>query len=72
MITAALVVCPPDEPIVPLPVRPVLLTPADLAAFARLRIPPELLEQAHVQRVTDHEAREYGITGSVTRSHLLN
>jgi hypothetical protein len=39
-------------------------TAADLAMFARLRIPPELLTEAHVKRVSDREARdEYGITG---------
>ena len=41
---------------------------ADLAAFERLRIPPELLTGAHVRRVTDSEAREqYGITGPLTK-----
>jgi hypothetical protein len=35
-----------------------------LAAFARLGIGPELLAEAHVQRVSDQQARtEYGITG---------
>ncbi len=34
------------------------LTDADLAAHQRLGIPPELLEQAGVRRVTDYEARE--------------
>jgi hypothetical protein len=42
------------------------LTRADLAAFSRLGISPELLAQAHVERVSDCEAREYGITGPVT------
>jgi hypothetical protein len=41
------------------------LTRADLAAFSRLGISPELLAQAHVERVSDCEAREYGITGPV-------
>ena len=41
------------------------LTQADVERFAKLRIPPELLERAGVRRVTDHEAREeYGIRGS--------
>lgn len=43
------------------------LAQADLAVFERLGVPPKLLAEAHVQRVTDHEAREYGIAGSVTR-----
>jgi putative DNA primase/helicase len=43
------------------------LTAADLAAFARLRIGPELLAQAHIKRVTDQQARaEYGITGTAS------
>jgi putative DNA primase/helicase len=38
------------------------LRPADLAMFSGLRIPPELLAEAHVQRVTTREARErFGI-----------
>jgi hypothetical protein len=38
------------------------LTQADLAAFARLKIPPELLAKAGVRRVTDAEARtDYGM-----------
>jgi putative DNA primase/helicase len=44
------------------------LTPSDLAAFQRLGIGMELLAKAHVQRVTNAEAREmYGITGSITK-----
>ncbi len=40
------------------------LSPTDLAAFARLRIGPDLLTEAHVQRVSDQQARtEFGITG---------
>ena len=40
------------------------LTDADLAMFQRLKIPPELLEAAQVERVTDREARDrYGIIG---------
>jgi hypothetical protein len=51
--------------------RPPLLTPRDLAAFGRLGIPPELLAEAHVQRVTDSEARaKYGIRGP-TASDML-
>jgi putative DNA primase/helicase len=39
-----------------------------LALFERLGIAPELLAEAHVQRVTDAEARDvYGITGSATK-----
>jgi hypothetical protein len=37
-----------------------------LAAFSRLGISPELLAQAHVERVSDCEAREYGIRGPAT------
>jgi hypothetical protein len=38
------------------------LTPADLAAFAALGIPPELLKQARITRVTHAQARdEWGI-----------
>lgn len=44
------------------------LAPSDLAAFERLGIGVELLAEAHVQRVTDAEARAlYGITGSATK-----
>ena len=47
---------------------PRTLLPRDLEAFARLGIPPELLAEAGVQRVSDREARDnFGITGSVTR-----
>jgi hypothetical protein len=42
------------------------LTVADLSTFGRFVIPPELLAQAHVERVSDYEAREYGNTGPVT------
>jgi P4 family phage/plasmid primase-like protien len=44
------------------------LTPADLRMFARLGIPEELLIEAGVERVTDAEARDYGITGTVGHS----
>jgi predicted P-loop ATPase len=41
------------------------LTPADLEMFRRLRVDPELLVQAGIQRVTDQEARqEFGLNGS--------
>lgn len=41
------------------------LTPADLQSFQRLGITPSLLEQAHVTRVIDKEARDqYGIRGN--------
>ncbi len=47
--------------------KPESLRQADFDAFGRLGIPEELLVQAHVQRVTDSEAREkYGITGPVS------
>jgi len=47
--------------------NPASLRQADFDAFGRLGIPEELLVQAHVQRVTDREAREkYGITGPVS------
>jgi uncharacterized protein (DUF927 family) len=46
--------------------RPDRLTPNDLAAFQRLGIPPELLVEARVHRVSDREARENGFIGSVT------
>jgi len=39
-------------------------TQADLEMFARFGIPPDLLDKAGVRRVTDAEARRYGITGS--------
>jgi hypothetical protein len=40
------------------------VNPNDLAIFARLRIPAELLAQAGIRRVTDAEAREeFGIRG---------
>ncbi len=41
------------------------LTAADLAMFAKIRVPPELLEQAKIRRVTDNEARELlGLNGA--------
>jgi hypothetical protein len=41
---------------------PAALTVADLAAFARLGIPPKLLADAHIRRITDAEARnDYGV-----------
>ena len=41
------------------------MTPADVDLFARLGIPPELLERAGIVRVTDRQAREeFGIRGS--------
>jgi hypothetical protein len=46
---------------------PLLLSPADKAALSRLGIPPDLLAEARVRRVTDREAREvFGIKGSPT------
>ena len=38
------------------------LMPEDIVMFGRLGVPPELLSEAHVERVSDWEARErYGI-----------
>jgi len=51
--------CPPIE-------RPDRLTQDDLASFQRLGIPPELLVEARVHRVSDRAAREYGFIASVT------
>jgi hypothetical protein len=57
-----------DVPHTAPPQQPVSLTPADLAKFARLGISPELLAEAHVQRVTNDDARQtYGILGSATQ-----
>ena len=40
------------------------LRPADLAMFEKFRIPLELVEQAAIERVSNHDAREtYGIKG---------
>jgi hypothetical protein len=40
------------------------LTDADVASFARMGIPTELIEQARIKRITDAEARgEFGIRG---------
>jgi len=45
---------------------------ADLAAFARFGITPELLQDAGVQRVTDAEAREsFGIRGDGAMDGLV-
>lgn len=42
-----------------------LLTPADFEMFRRLRIGPELLARAGIERVTDKEARQkFGLTGT--------
>ncbi len=41
------------------------LTPADLAMFAKLKNPADLVQAAGVRRVTDAEARALGITGAV-------
>ena len=44
------------------------LSPADIAAFEKLRIPAELLATARTQRVTDREARDdYGIKAPPSR-----
>ena len=65
--TATAVSPQPDGPHIPPAKRPDQLTPADLASFHRLGIPPELLEAARVRRVSDREARDdYGITASAT------
>jgi hypothetical protein len=48
------------------------LEPADLASFAKLGIPPGLLSAAHVQRVSDREARDdFGITYSGDKSGIV-
>lgn len=45
------------------------LTERDLAMFTRIRVPLELLEEAHIGRVTNEVAREqYGIKGPVSRN----
>jgi len=44
------------------------LTPADLAMFARLKIPPALVEAAGVRRLTDTEARQLGIRARVNQN----
>jgi uncharacterized protein (DUF927 family) len=50
---------PADGPhVLPTPPRPDGLTPADLAVFARLRIPEELMVEARVRRVNDALGRE--------------
>jgi hypothetical protein len=48
----------PDPANIPPASRADGLTPADLSIFERLRIPEELLVQAHVRRVTDAEGHE--------------
>jgi putative DNA primase/helicase len=48
------------------------LGPADLASFAKLGIPPDLLSAAQVQRVNDREARDaFGITYSGDKSGIV-
>jgi putative DNA primase/helicase len=48
------------------------LAPADIASFAKLGIPPDLLLAAHVQRVNDREARDaFGITYSGDKSGII-
>jgi hypothetical protein len=43
------------------------LLSSDLDIFEKLRIPPELLSEERIERVTDRKARsKYGITGSVS------
>jgi hypothetical protein len=65
--TATAVSPQPDGPYVPPVERPDRLTPDDLAAFQRLGIPPDLLDEAHVRRISDREARaDYGIVASAT------
>lgn len=44
------------------------LTEADLSGFSHLGIPRDLLDQAQVRRVTDHEARrDFGIAFDATK-----
>lgn len=48
------------------------LQPADLACFAKLGIPPDLLAEAHVQRVSDREARDaFGIQYSGDKTGIV-
>src|SRR6266576_2147705 len=47
------------------------LTERDLAMFAKLGIPPELLDLAGVTRVTDQEARSFGIRGVGSMSGIM-
>ena len=47
------------------------LTATDLDAFARLKVPSELLEEAGIRRVTDREARDAGIVRSGQMEGIL-
>lgn len=48
------------------------LTASDLATFARLGIPQDLLRQAQVERVSDHDARErFGILGHGDKGGII-
>jgi AAA domain/Domain of unknown function (DUF3854) len=47
------------------------LSDRDLEVFARFGVCPSLLSAAHVRRVTDPEARKYGITGAGDMSGII-
>jgi putative DNA primase/helicase len=47
------------------------LRPADYEIFARFSVPAELVDSAGIERVSDAEAREYGITGIGDMSGLV-
>jgi hypothetical protein len=47
------------------------LTQVDIETFKRLKISLELLSSAGIERVTDREAREYGVVGSGDMAGLL-
>ena len=45
------------------------LNERDLQMFARIGVPPDLLEEAHIERVSDRDARErFGIQGPVSKN----
>jgi putative DNA primase/helicase len=45
------------------------LTARDIEMFARIGVPPALLEEAHIERVSDKDARErFGIVGSASKN----
>lgn len=45
------------------------LNERDLQMFARIGVPPDLLEEAHIERVSDRDARErFGIKGPVSKN----
>lgn len=61
----------PEEKRAPLPAvgRAPTLTERDLEMFARIRVPLDLLEAAHVERVSDRDARErFGIVSPASKN----